>query len=199
MNEKQALEKFTRCAGRGDLRGAHEALQSVSGGTLNRQDADGYDMLIQAVVSGNACAVEALLATGRCDESHEEGLCGCRAFEFAMDYPENSRIRRLFLLRKYNPAGPFNFGIACERNDAEVVRAHFDAGYPLSLNRNWTYSMPPGFLQALPLAAAVVANAAECVELLLEHGADPDAFCRKYEKTPRQLAADRPEILKLFG
>ena len=61
--------------------------------------------------------------------------------------------------------------------------------------------MPPGFPAELPLAAAVKANAMECIELLLEHGADPDVWCinKVNYKTPRELAAGKPEILKLFN
>ena len=59
--------------------------------------------------------------------------------------------------------------------------------------------MPPGFLHELLLARAVRANAAAAVKLLPKRGADPEAFCRKNEKTPRELAADTPKIRKLFG
>ena len=61
--------------------------------------------------------------------------------------------------------------------------------------------MPPGFPAQLPLAAAVKANAIECIELLLEHGADPDVRCIHHsnDKTPRELAEGKPEILKLFN
>ena len=40
----------------------------------------------------------------------------------------------------------------------------------------------------------------ECIELLLEHGADPDAKSYRYNdyKTPRELAAGKPAILELF-
>ena len=50
------------------------------------------------------------------------------------------------------------------------------------------------------MAAAVKANAMECIELLLEHGADPDAKSYRYNdyKTPRELAAGKPAILELF-
>ena len=60
--------------------------------------------------------------------------------------------------------------------------------------------MPPGFPAELPLAAAVKADAMECIELLLEHGADPDVRCNNKlnYKTPRELAAGKPGILELF-
>ena len=199
MTEKEALERFIRCTGRNDVDGALAALKSVSAETLNRQDGDGYDMLIQAAVSGNVCAMEALLKDGRCDLAHRENLCGMTAEDYALEFPEDCRVRQYFLMRKYTTAGaPLNFIRACEKNDVAAVKAHLMTGKHCSLNENFTYSMPPGFLQPLPLAAAVKAGAAACVRLLLEHGAAPDAFCRKYEKTPRELAAEKPAILKLF-
>ena len=198
MTEEQALKKFVRCTQFNDLDGAREALQFISPETVNRQDADGRDMLIRAVAARNTCAVEALL-DGRCDLTHKEKHSGKTAVDLAMECPEKSRIRQLFLLRKYHPDAPFNLGIACERNDVEVVVAHLSTGCHPALNENFVYHMPPGFLQELPLARAVRANAAAVVKLLLERGADPDAFCRKNEKTPRELAADKPEIRKLFG
>lgn len=103
------------------------------------------------------------------------------------------------LLKKYQGFGMFNFLSACRNGDVEVVTAHLETGKHFKLNENFVYPMPPGFLQELPLAAAVRANSVPCVRLLLAFGADPDAFCRKNEKTPRELAANRPEIQILFN
>ena len=102
------------------------------------------------------------------------------------------------LLKKYYGFGVFNFLTACRNGDVEAVTAHLETGKYFDLNENFVYPMPPGFLQSLPLAEAVKANSVPCVRLLLAFGADPDAFCRKNEKTPRELAADRPEIRLLF-
>ena len=95
---------------------------------------------------------------------------------------------------------PFNLAEACKRNDIEVVKFHLSVASP-DLNKNYIYPMPPGFPAELPLAAAVKANAVACIELLLEHGADPDAPGNCYDdyKTPRELAAGKSEILKLFN
>ena len=104
------------------------------------------------------------------------------------------------LMGKYISA-PFNLYLACKKNDAEVVRVHLERKKHKPLNENWIYPMPPGFLMELLLSAAVKNNAVECVRLLLEYGADPDIFDRHKEnqKTPRELAADKPEILNLFN
>ncbi len=95
---------------------------------------------------------------------------------------------------------PFNLAEACKHNDIDVVRVHLDGMSVEALNKVYTYPIPPGFQAALPLAAAVKANAVACIELLLEHGADPDVPSCHYDdyKTPRELAAGKPEILELF-
>ena len=105
------------------------------------------------------------------------------------------------LRRKYTSVfPPFNFAVACRKNDTEVVKAHLEVCDSCDLNKNYIYPMPPGFLAPLPLAEAVKAGAMECITLLLVHGADPDAFCRHKEnnKTPRELAGRNSWILKLF-
>ena len=96
MNEKDALKKFYECANNNDLAGCLKSLKDISIDTLNKQDDDDYDMLIQAVVSGNGCAVTALLQDNRCDRTHEENLCGMTAEQFSLDYPEDSPIRQAF-------------------------------------------------------------------------------------------------------
>ena len=356
MNEKDGLKKFHECANNNDLPGCLESLKDISIDALNQQDDDDYDMLIQAVVSGNECAVVALLQDNRCDRTHEENLCGMTAEQFAMDYPEDSPIRQAFadapmqdfiyrdgkiidrndifdrimddtlecdkgcfdmlpgdffraelvangkvskadfeswvnpaelywdaqialligdeeygkkfadwdyireaasanewlsflrdlpryadkadwdklfneghysswkaladarpefqakfqerqdfckkIMTKYTYTTwfpPFNLAEACKRNDIEVVKFHLTVASP-ELNKNYIYPMPPGFPAELPLAAAVKANAMECIEFLLEHGADPDVCCthKSNYKTPRELAAGKPEILELF-
>ena len=357
MNEKAALEKFYECAEKNDLASCLEALKFISTDTLNKQDGDDYDMLIAATVSGNACIVEALLQDNRCDRTHEENLCGMRAEEFAMDFPEDSPIRQTFahapmqefiyrdgkeirrcdifneimneslacdkgcfdmlpgdffraqlvihgkvskedfeswtdpaemyyeaqialltgdeeygkkfvdweyireaasanewlsflrdlpqyaanadweklfkegsstnwnaladahpefqakfqernacckkIMTKYTRHlyfPPLNLAEACKHNDIEVVKFHLTVS-SIDLNKNHIYPMSPGFPAELPLAAAVKANAMECIELLLEYGADPDVCCnhKNNYKTPRELAADKPEILELFN
>jgi hypothetical protein len=105
------------------------------------------------------------------------------------------------LLTKYTRAAPFfNMQEACKHNDIEVVQAHLEFLSPESLNKNFVFPMPPGFLSELPLAVAVKARAMKCIRLLIEHGADPDAFCRhpSNQKTPRELADGISEILQLF-
>ena len=97
MTEKDAVARFYACVRNDDLAGAVEALKLISTECINSYDDDDYDMLIQAVVNGDPCAVEALLIDNRCDLNHYENLCGMTAREFAMDYPDDSRIKQLFL------------------------------------------------------------------------------------------------------
>lgn len=356
MDETKAIAEFWKAANENNEQAARNALMNISRETINSQDDDDYDMLIQAVVSGNACAITALLQDNRCDRTHEENLCGMTAEQFAMDYPEDSPIRQAFadapvqdfiyrdekvidrndifdrimddtlecdkgcfdmlpgdfyraelvvnskvskadfenwiipaelhwegqialligdeefgkkfvdweyiraaagandwlsflrdlpqysdkadwnklikegskaswetlvnirsefqekfqerndyckkIMKKYTNTTffpPFNLAEACKRNDIEVVKFHLTVASP-DLNKNYIYPMPPGFPAELPLAAAVKANAVACIELLLEHGADPDARCihKNNYKTPRELAAGKPAILELF-
>ena len=96
MTEKEIHREFAACANRDDFEGCLAALEELSAEAINQQNDDGYDMLISAVVSGNPCAVEALLADGRCDRTNREGLCGLTAEEFSLNEPEDSRIRIAF-------------------------------------------------------------------------------------------------------
>ena len=97
MNEKEAFIEFYDCVRRDNFPGCLEALKKLSVEAINRQDDDGYDMLIEAVVAGNECAVEALLQDGRCDWSNRECLCGMTAEELSRSYPEDSGIRLAFV------------------------------------------------------------------------------------------------------
>ena len=85
MTEKEIHREFAACANRDDFEGCLAALEELSAEAINQQNDDGYDMLISAVVSGNPCAVEALLADGRCDRTNREGLCGLTAEEFSLN------------------------------------------------------------------------------------------------------------------
>lgn len=121
--------------------------------------------------------------------------------EFQAKFQERNvyckKIMTKYTCTTYFP--PFNLAEACKRNDIEVVKFHLTVASP-DLNKVYIYPVPPGFPATLPLAAAVKANAVACIELLLEYGADPDApsCCYDDYKTPRELAADKPEILNLF-
>ena len=122
--------------------------------------------------------------------------------EFKDKY-EAQKVYREKTLKKYTKhlyCPPFNLAKACQHNDIEVVKFHI-LNSTFNLNKNYIYPMPPGFPAELPLATAVKAGAMECIEFLLENGADPDVRCnhKSNYKTPRELAAGNPEILKLFN
>ena len=107
-------------------------------------------------------------------------------------YPESLQAKHGLLTKYDDRSLLFNFHSACERNDVEVVKAHLERSSGRRLNENVYFPMPPGFILRLPLEIAVENNAADCVELLLECGADPDAVSRSKSangKTPRELAA----------
>ena len=96
MEINEVVKKFWNATGKGDDAAARAALESIPAEVVNRCDEDDYDMLICAVQNGDACAVRALLASGKCDLSHRENLCGMTAREFAQDYPAGSPMRRAF-------------------------------------------------------------------------------------------------------
>lgn len=96
MQEIDAIKKFYQCAQNDDLSGCLECLKFISADTINKQDGDDYDMLIQAVMNEDGCMTEALLQDGRCDITHRENLCGMTALEIAIDYGFDSRIFQAF-------------------------------------------------------------------------------------------------------
>lgn len=97
MTEKEAIKQFYECAGNDDTAACLEALKELSVHTVNKQDDDGYTLLISAAVAGNPCAVEALLRSGKCDWTLEENLCGLNAVDYGMHYPADSRIYNAFM------------------------------------------------------------------------------------------------------
>ena len=96
MEVNEAVKMFWNAAEAGDDAKARKALESIPAEVVNRCDDDDYDWLITAVQNGNACAVRALLASGKCDLEHRENLCGMTAEEFSHDYPEESPVRQAF-------------------------------------------------------------------------------------------------------
>ena len=101
MDEKNAIRNFYACTKLNDLTGALEALKSISIESINKQDDDGYNMLIQAVVSNDECAVIALLEDNRCDRTLEDNLCGLTAEEFSKEYHESSPIGQALANAKF--------------------------------------------------------------------------------------------------
>ena len=96
MEVKEAVKMFWKAAEANDDAAAQKALESIPPEVVNECDGDDYDWLISAVQNGDACAVRALLASGKCDLAHRENICGMTAEEFSRDYPENSPVRRAF-------------------------------------------------------------------------------------------------------
>ena len=96
MEVNEAVKMFWNATEKNDDAAAKTALESIPAEVVNECDGDDYDMLISAVQNGNACAVRALLASGKCDLAHRDNLCGMTAREFAQDYPADSPLRRAF-------------------------------------------------------------------------------------------------------
>ena len=96
MKVEEAVKMFWKAADEGDDAAARKALEAIPSEVVNECDGDDYDMLIAAVQNENACAVRALLASGKCDLGRRENLCGMTAAEFARDYPADSPVRRAF-------------------------------------------------------------------------------------------------------
>ena len=96
MKVDEAVKMFWKAVETGDCAKAKEALGYIPAEVVNRRDGDDYDWLITAVQNGDACAVRALLASGKCDLGHRENLCGMTAEEFSRDYPEDSPVRQAF-------------------------------------------------------------------------------------------------------
>ena len=96
MEVKEAVKMFWKAAGENDDAGARKALESIPAEVVNECDGDDYDWLISAVQHGDGCAVRALLASGKCDLSHRDNLCGMTAEEISRDFSEDSPVRRAF-------------------------------------------------------------------------------------------------------
>lgn len=96
MDEKNAVIKFWKAANENNEQAARNALKHISRETINAQDDDGYTMLITAIQNENLCAIRALLASGQCDMTLRENLCGMTAKDYAEDFPKNSPIRKAF-------------------------------------------------------------------------------------------------------
>ena len=92
----EALKIFAKAADNNDDAAARAALENIPAEVLNERDDDDYDYLMAAVQNGCACAVRALLASGKCDLTHRDNLCGMTAEEFAQDYAEGSPVRQAF-------------------------------------------------------------------------------------------------------
>ena len=86
---------------------------------------------------------------------------------------------------KYQPF-PFWLLQACENNDMDYLRARLD-GKEIDLNRNFEYACGATFVLKLPLIIAFEHGYLELARFLISKGASPDAFCRKTQKTPRNI------------
>ena len=96
MDVENAVKNFWNATGKNDDAAARAALEHIPAEVVNKCDGDDYDWLIAAVQNGNACAVRALLASGKCDLTRRENLCGMTAEEFARDCSEDSPVRQAF-------------------------------------------------------------------------------------------------------
>ena len=69
----------------------------------------------------------------------------------------------------------------------EIVELFGGSG--IDLNRNYTYACGATWILPLPLVVALRYRNYEVARFLMEKGASLDAFCRKTQMRPRDLAA----------
>lgn len=69
----------------------------------------------------------------------------------------------------------------------EQIKEFYDKGGKAVLNRNLQYACGATWIIPLPLVVAFQRGYYDIARLLIEKGADPDAYCRKNNVTPREL------------
>ena len=72
----------------------------------------------------------------------------------------------------------------CEGDLAKVKKV-YRKSFPL--NCNVSYACGSTHIMALPLITALSKGYYDIAEYLIAKGADPDAFCRHWQKTPRDF------------
>ena len=90
--------------------------------------------------------------------------------------------------------------------DFKRIKDFYGNGGQAALNHNLTYACGATWIIPLPLVVAFQRGYYDIARLLIEKGADPDAYCRKNNVTPRELMpkdflsedAETPDIIKDF-
>ena len=80
---------------------------------------------------------------------------------------------------------PLDFFREVSSGNLEGVKNTFKDEIPL--NTNITYAAGATWIIPLPLVTAFQRGYYDIARFLIEKGADPDAFCRKNQKTPRDF------------
>ena len=85
-----------------------------------------------------------------------------------------------------------DFFSAVSKGDLEKVKEFYANGGKVDLNHNLTYACGATWLLPLPLVTAFQKGFDDIAKFLIKKGADLDAYCKKYNITPREVKSQTP-------
>lgn len=80
-----------------------------------------------------------------------------------------------------------DFHRAVGAGNFRMIKEFFDNGGKIALNKNLTYACGATWIIPLPLVVAFQKEYYDIAKLLIEKGADLDAYCQKNGITPREI------------
>lgn len=80
-----------------------------------------------------------------------------------------------------------DFYRAVGAGDLKKIKEFYDNGGTIALNKNLSYACGATWIIPLPLVVAFQKKYYDIARILIEKGADLDAYCKKYNITPREL------------
>lgn len=80
-----------------------------------------------------------------------------------------------------------DFYRAVGAGDLKKIKEFYDNGGTIALNKNLSYACGATWIIPLPLVVALQKKYYDIARILIEKGADLDAYCKKYNITPREL------------
>ena len=85
-----------------------------------------------------------------------------------------------------------DFFSAVSEGDLEKVKEFYANGGKVDLNHNLTYACGATWLLPLPLVTAFQKGYDNIAKFLIEKGAEPDAYCKKNNITPKEVKSQTP-------